>query len=189
MGIRIVMLMGDNEKTAKQIANKAGITEYYANLLPQDKVLRIEEIVKERRQEQQHHHKSKKRNTVVMVGDGINAAPALAKADLDIAMGKTGTDVAVETADIVLMTEDLKKIPYLIRASRQSILAIQETFFETLSVDGIGFILAATGHLNSLMAAFIHIVSEFVFMINSARLVIDDDRSINPMVVRNTANS
>lgn len=170
MGIHVIMLTGDNEKIAKRIADEVGIREYYAELLPQHKVSKIEEIVE---REQSKGTKNKKNSNIVMVGDGINDAPALAKADVGIAMGRTGTDVAVETADVVLMTEDLKKIPYLIRASKQSILAIQENFFGTLSVDGAGFILAATGHLNPLMAAFIHIVSEFVFMVNSARLIIE----------------
>ena len=171
MGIHVIMLTGDNEKITEQIADEVGIHEYYAELLPQHKVSKIEEIVE--REQSKGSTKNKKNSNIVMVGDGINDAPALAKADVGIAMGKTGTDVAIETADVVLMTEDLKKIPYLIRASRQSILAIRENFYGTLSVDGIGFILAATSHLNPLMAAFIHIVSEFVFMVNSARLIIE----------------
>jgi len=172
MGIRTIMLTGDNEKIAKQIAEQAGIDEYYANLLPQDKVSKIEEIVKKKQGES-----SKAKGTVVMVGDGINDAPALAKADVGIAMGKTGTDVAIETADVVLMTENLLRIPFLIKSSRQSILAIRENFFGTLSVDGIGFVLAATGNLNPLIAAFIHIASELVFMVNSARLIIENEKS------------
>lgn len=171
MGMRVIMLTGDNKSVAGQIANEAGIDEYYSDLLPQDKISRIEEIV-QRNQERN----AKSKSAVVMVGDGINDAPALVKADVGIAMGKTGTDVAVETADVVLMTEDLKKIPYLIKASRQSVLAIKENFFGTLSVDGIGFVLAATGHLNPLIAAFIHIASELVFMVNSARLIIENDK-------------
>lgn len=170
MGIRTIMLTGDNEKIARQIAQEADIDEYYANLLPQDKVFKIEELVKTNRGD-------KAKGIVVMVGDGINDAPALAKADVGIAMGKTGTDVAIETADVVLMTENLLRIPYLIKSSRQSILAIRENFFGTLSVDGIGFVLAATGNLNPLIAAFIHIASELVFMANSARLIMDNEKS------------
>ncbi|MDE1829525.1 MAG: cation-translocating P-type ATPase [Thaumarchaeota archaeon] len=163
MGIKVIMLTGDNEKIAKRISEEVGIEEYGAELLPDDKVTRIEEIVK----------KSTKGKTVVMVGDGINDAPALAKADVGIAMGKTGTDVAVETADVVLMSEDLMKIPYIIKKSRGSIFVVKQNFFGTLSVDGIGFVLAFTGHINPLLAALIHVSSELVFMVNSARLIFD----------------
>lgn len=162
MKIKVVMLTGDNEKIAKRIAQEVGIDEYHAELLPQDKVSKIEEIVRE--------------NTggemVVMVGDGINDAPALAKAHVGIAMG-SGTDVAIQTADIVLMTEDLMRIPYVIRNSKQSIFAIRQNFFGTLGVDGLGFILAFTGHINPLLAALIHVSSELVFMVNSTRLILD----------------
>ncbi len=163
MKIKVVMLTGDNGNIAKRIAEEVGIDEYYPELLPHDKVNRIEEIVR----------KQGKGKTVVMVGDGINDAPALAKAHVGIAMGKTGTDIAIETADVVLMTEDLLKIPYLIKSSQKSMSTIRQNFFGTLSVDGFGFMLAFTGHLNPLLAAFIHVASELVFMINSARLIID----------------
>jgi heavy metal translocating P-type ATPase len=179
MGMHVVMLTGDDEKVAKQIADEAGIDEYYADLLPQDKISKIEKIVQKRQEQSSEGKVRRKRRTVVMVGDGINDAPALAKADVGIAMGRTGTDVAAETADVVLMTEDLKKIPYLVRASRQSVFTIKENFLGTLSVDGIGFVLAATGQLNPLIAAFIHIASELVFMVNSARLIIENDGLTN----------
>jgi len=164
MNIHVVMLTGDNERIARKIANEAGIQEYHADLLPEDKVSIIEEIVRKQKKE-----------SVVMVGDGINDAPALAKADVGIAMGR-GADVAIETADVVLMTEDLSKIPYLLKTSRQSLFVIKQNFFGTLSVDGLGFILAFVGLINPLMAAIIHISSELVFMTNSARLIIDSNR-------------
>ena len=163
MNIKVVMLTGDNEKIAKRIAEEVGIDEYHSELLPQDKVSKIEDIVR-------IHGNDK---MVVMVGDGVNDAPALAKAHVGIAMGKTGTDVAIETADVVLMSEDLMKIPYLIKNSRQSIFAVRQNFFGTLGVDGFGFILAFTGHINPLLAALIHVSSELVFMVNSARLIVD----------------
>ena len=161
MKIKVVMLTGDNEKIAKRIAEEVGIDEYHAELLPEDKVSKIEEIVKQNDSQM-----------VVMVGDGVNDAPSLAKAHVGIAMG-SGTDVAIETADVVLMTNDLMKIPYLIKSSRQSISAIRQNFFGTLGVDGFGILLAFTGHINPLLAVVIHVSSELVFMVNSARLIID----------------
>jgi heavy metal translocating P-type ATPase len=174
MKIHVVMLTGDNERTARKIANEAGIEEYHADLLPEDKVSIIEEIVRKQNKGGERK-KKKKQETVVMVGDGINDAPALAKADVGIAMGR-GTDVAIETADVVLMTEDLTKIPYLLKTSRRSLFVIKQNFFGTLSVDGLGFILAFVGLINPLLAAIIHISSELVFMTNSARLIIDSNR-------------
>ncbi len=167
MGINLVMLTGDNENVTKRIAEDAGIDKFYANLLPQDKVAKIEEIVDRQKRE-------RKGKTMIMIGDGINDAPALAKADVGIAMGKTGTDIAVEIADVVLMAEDLDKIPYILRASRQSLSVIRQNFFGTLFVDGLGFILAFMGIINPLLAAMIHIGSELIFIANAARLIVDN---------------
>ena len=167
MGITVIMLTGDNERIASKVARELGIDHYYSNLLPDEKVSRIEKI------SEIWQNQKKKQKAVVMVGDGINDAPALAKADVGIAMGKRGTDVAIETADVVLMTDDLVKIPYLIKSSKNAIFTVRQNFFGTLSIDGLGFVLAAMGHLNPLIAALIQVVSELVFMVNSARLVYD----------------
>jgi Cu+-exporting ATPase len=166
MGLHPIMLTGDNEKIATRLAKETGIDEFYAELLPEDKVSKIKEIVKEQRR-----NNKKRTTTVIMVGDGINDAPALAEADVGIAMGKTGTDVVIETADVILMTDDLTKIPHLIRSSRRTIFTIKQNFVGTLAVDGLGFILAFVGVLNPLLAAFIHVSSELLFMVNSARLL------------------
>ena len=166
MNLHPIMLTGDNENTAKKIAKESGIEEYYANMLPEDKVTKIKEIVGKQ-------NSKKKRKSVIMVGDGINDAPALAEADVGVAMGKTGTDVVIETADVILMTENLTKIPYLVKSSKRTIFTIKQNFFGTLLIDGLGFVLAFVGLLNPLLAAVIHVVSELVFIINSARLLRD----------------
>jgi Cd2+/Zn2+-exporting ATPase len=103
----VVMLTGDNEVVAAQIAAEVGVDDYYAELLPEDKVAVINQV-------------RDKYGSVAMVGDGVNDAPALATAEIGIAMGAAGTDVALETADIVLMSDDLKNIPYVIGLSKKT---------------------------------------------------------------------
>ncbi|MGF1503791.1 MAG: heavy metal translocating P-type ATPase [Anaerolineae bacterium] len=104
---QIVMLTGDNERVAHAIAEQAGVDAYFADLLPEDKVTRLKAL-------------REQYGTVAMVGDGVNDAPALAAADLGIAMGAAGTDVALETADVVLMADDLNKVPYVAALSRRT---------------------------------------------------------------------
>ncbi|GAB5377868.1 MAG: hypothetical protein AcusKO_43300 [Acuticoccus sp.] len=118
---RIVMLTGDNEGTARAIAQAAGIDEYRAGLLPADKVEAVSDL---------------KRGgaKVAMIGDGINDAPALAEADVGIAMGVAGTDVALESADAALMSDDLSKVPFLLRLSRGAVNNIQQNFAASLLI-------------------------------------------------------
>jgi heavy metal translocating P-type ATPase len=157
LGIRTIMLTGDNHDIAEAVAKEVGIDEFHSELLPQDKVSFVESLVS-------------RGHRVAMVGDGINDAPALARANVGIGMGG-GTDVAIEEADIVLMTNDLQKISDIAKMSRKAYRTIMTNFYGTVSVDGIGISLAALGMLNPILAAVIHVVSELVFILNSARLM------------------
>jgi heavy metal translocating P-type ATPase len=157
MGIFTVMLTGDNKTTANKVAEVVGIDEVHAELLPGDKVAFVEKLVA-------GGHK------VAMVGDGINDAPALARANVGIGMG-AGTDVAIEEADIILMTNDLQKIADVARLSKKAYRTIMTNFYGTIAVDGIGVTLAFLGFLSPLLAAGIHVVSELIFILNSARLI------------------
>lgn len=136
---RLLMLTGDNEATAKAIARDAGITEFRAELLPEEKVAAIEELVE-------------KGESVAMVGDGINDAPALARATLGIAMGAAGTDAAIETADIALMSDDLGKLPWLIRHSRRTLSIIRQNIAFSLTIKAV-FVLLTVAGMASLWAA------------------------------------
>ena len=117
----IVMLTGDNAKVAAKIAERAGVDEFHADLLPQDKVTVLKSL-------------QKKYGPVAMVGDGVNDAPSLATADIGIAMGGAGTDVAIETADVVLMSDDLRKIPFSIGLARQARKVVWQNLTFALSV-------------------------------------------------------
>ncbi|GAB1472539.1 hypothetical protein MASR2M66_34170 [Chloroflexota bacterium] len=117
----IVMLTGDNAKVAAQIAARAGVDEFHADLLPQDKVTVLKSL-------------QKKYGPTAMVGDGVNDAPSLATADIGIAMGGAGTDVAIETADMVLMSDDLHKIPFAIGLARQAKKVVWQNITFSLAV-------------------------------------------------------
>jgi Cd2+/Zn2+-exporting ATPase len=117
----VVMLTGDNERVAASIAARAGVDEFHAGLLPQDKVRQLK-ILHDRY------------GPTAMVGDGVNDAPALAVADVGIAMGGAGTDVALETADVVLMSDDLKHLPYAIGLARQARRTVYQNLAFSLAV-------------------------------------------------------
>ncbi|HUJ13287.1 MAG TPA: cation-translocating P-type ATPase [Thermoanaerobaculia bacterium] len=157
LGIRTILLTGDEATVAASVANSIGVEEVHAGLLPEDKLDRVENLVR-----------SGKR--VAMVGDGINDAPALTAATVGVAMG-SGTDVARESADIVLLGNDLAKFAEVLQIARHTRAIVMQNFTGTLLVDGVGMALAAFGYLNPLLAAFIHVSSELAFILNSARLL------------------
>jgi heavy metal translocating P-type ATPase len=157
MGIRTVLITGDTQAVAETVARELHIDDVQAELLPEQKSERVKAL------------RSQGRN-VAMVGDGINDAPALTEANVGVAMG-AGTDVARESADIVLIGNDLPKFVETIKIARRCRSIIMTNFAGTLVVDGIGVGLAAFGFLNPLLAALIHVVSELVFILNSARLL------------------
>jgi heavy metal translocating P-type ATPase len=157
MGLRTVLLTGDAKAVAEDVGKKLGVDEVASELLPEEKLQYVKRLA-----ENSH--------TVAMVGDGVNDAPALAQATVGVAMG-SGTDVAQESADVVLIGSDLSKLVETLRIARRCRRTIMQNFVGTLVVDTIGVGMAAFGLLNPLLAAFIHVSSELVFILNSARLV------------------
>ena len=156
---RIVMLTGDNAATAQVIAAELGIDEVRADLMPEDKVAAIAEL-----QAQGHR--------VGMVGDGINDAPALAKADVGIAMGGGGTQAALEAADIALMTDDLGKIAAARAIARRAYRTVQENLFVGVGVVHVlGIIAALLGWIGPIQAAIIHLGPDILVFVNSVKLL------------------
>jgi P-type E1-E2 ATPase len=157
MGMRTILLTGDATSIAREVGSRLGVDEVLAELLPEQKLVEVRELQSSGKQ-------------VAMVGDGINDAPALAQADVGIAMG-SGTDVARESADVVLLGNDLLKLVEALRIARRCRGIIWQNFAGTLVVDGLGILLAAFSFLNPLLAAFIHVSSELLFILNSTRLL------------------
>jgi P-type E1-E2 ATPase len=157
MGLKTVLLTGDAKTVAEDIGRRLGVDEIAAELLPEDKLEFVSRLMRER-------------HNVVMVGDGVNDAPALMKATVGVAMG-AGTDVARESANVVLIGNDLSKLVETLSIARRCHRTIMQNFVGTLIVDSIGVGLAAFGFLNPLLAAFIHVSSEMTFILNSARLL------------------
>ncbi|AMV70609.1 heavy metal-translocating P-type ATPase [Desulfuromonas sp. DDH964] len=157
---RIVMLTGDNAGTARAIAAETGIEEYHCELLPEDKVEAIGRLVREN-------------NTVAMVGDGINDAPAMAAATFGIAMGAMGTDAALETADMALMSDDLSKLPWLIRHSRRTLRNIQQNIGFALGLKAVFIVLTLFGMATLWMAIAADMGATLLVVFNSLRLLND----------------
>ena len=157
MGLRTVLLSGDTQAATTSVGRDLGVDEMVGELLPEQKANWVREL----------RGKGRK---VAMVGDGINDAPALVEADVGIAMG-SGTDVARESADIILIGNDLSKFVETLRIARRCRGIIMQNFVGTLAVDSVGVGMAALGFLNPLLAAIIHVVSELTFILNSTRLL------------------
>jgi Cd2+/Zn2+-exporting ATPase len=153
----IVMLTGDHRATAEVIARQTGVDEIHADLLPSDKVAVLESLVA-------------RFGKVAMVGDGVNDAPALARATLGIAMGE-GTDVAIETADVALMSDDLSKLPWLIRHSRRTVAVIRENVVAALSVKVLFAVLTIFGYASLWSAIAADTGTSLLVIFNGLRLL------------------
>ncbi|MCL5997245.1 MAG: cation-translocating P-type ATPase [Chloroflexi bacterium] len=158
LGVEVVMLTGDNRITAERIAAYLGIERVYAQVLPQDKLRIIRDL----------QAGGKK---VAFVGDGVNDAPALAAADIGVAMGLIGTDVAVETAGIGLMADDLARLPQLIDLSRRTLRVIRQNVIFSMSMNVLSVVLGGVGIIGPVAGALMHELSALPVLANAARLI------------------
>jgi Cd2+/Zn2+-exporting ATPase len=154
----IVMLTGDSPGTARAIAKELGVDEVRADLLPEDKVAAVEEL-------------RKRYGTVAMVGDGVNDAPALAAADVGIAMGVAGSDAALETADIALMSDELLRIPYTLRLSRATVRNIKANLAISIVMKAAFVVAAVAGVATLWMAVVADTGASVIVIANALRLL------------------
>lgn len=160
LGLRSVMLSGDNQKTAEAIAKAVGIDDARGDLLPEDKIAAIDEL--------REVHGG---GAVGMVGDGVNDAPALAKADIGMAMGAAGTDTALETADVALMKDDLRAVPEFIVLSRRTSAVLKQNITLSLAAKGVFFVLAIVGVATLWMAVLADVGATLLVIANGLRVV------------------
>jgi heavy metal translocating P-type ATPase len=164
LGIKTAMLTGDNMRTAKSIAEQTGVDEYHAELLPEQKVAVIGEM--------------KKGNVVAMVGDGVNDAPALANSDVGFAMGAAGSDVAIETADVALLGDDLTKVEYAISLSRKAFTRMKGNIIYAFVWNIVALSLAAFGILTPVLAVILAEAGCISVVINSALLLLSKPKPL-----------
>lgn len=158
LGIRTLMLSGDNNRTARAIATQVGIDEAYGDLLPQDKLALIEQ-------------RAAAGTLIGMVGDGINDGPALARADIGFAMGAAGTGAAIETADVALMDDDLGKLPQFIRLSHRTHRLLVQNIVIALGIKGVFLVLTLVGLGSMWMAVFADVGASLIVVANGLRLL------------------
>ena len=155
---KTVMLTGDNQRTAEAIGQEVGVTDIRADLLPEDKLNFMKEL-------------RERYSSVAMVGDGVNDAPALAASTVGVAMGGAGTDTALETADIALMSDDLSKLPFTIKLSRRALRTIKQNITFSLVVKAIALLLVIPGWLTLWIAIFADMGATLIVTLNSLRLL------------------
>lgn len=166
LGVQPVLLTGDNDLAAQAISEKLQIREVHANCLPEDKLTWIDTY-------------QKKKESICMIGDGINDAPALKKADVGIAMGGVGSDIAVDAADIALVDDEVKEIPHLLALSRRMMTTIKCNLTFSMVLNFLAIILAIGGILNPVVGALVHNAGSVLVIINSAILLKWRKRNVN----------
>ena len=158
IGVRPVLLTGDNQHAANAIAGQLGIRDVHAGCLPEDKLDRISAYQREG-------------NAVCMIGDGINDAPALKMADVGIAMGGIGSDIAVDAADIALVDDEIRELPHLLSLSRRMMTTIKVNLTFSMGLNFLAIALAITGLLGPVIGALVHNAGSVLVIINSALLL------------------
>ncbi len=153
----LIMLTGDNKEVAMQVANMLEIDTVYAELLPTDKVQKVEEILKE------------SNGSTIFIGDGINDAPVLTRADIGIAMGGLGSDAAVEASDIVIMDDDISKIDTAINISKKTLRIVKENITFALLVKLVVLILGGLGYADMWLAVVADVGVSFIAILNAMR--------------------
>lgn len=166
LGVQPVLLTGDNDQAAQAISQKLQIREVHANCLPEDKIIWIDTY-------------QKKKDSICMIGDGINDAPALKKADVGIAMGGVGSDIAVDAADIALVDDEVKEIPHLLALSHRMMTTIKCNLIFSMTLNFLAIILAIGGILNPVVGALVHNAGSVLVIINSAILLKWRKRNVN----------
>ena len=154
-----VMLTGDRREAAEYTARELGIDEIHAQLLPADKVACVEKLLEKQPQKER----------LAFVGDGINDAPVLTRADLGIAMGSMGSDAAIEAADLVLMDDDIRKIASIVRISRKTVRIVKQNIVFALGVKALVLFLGAFGAANMWEAVFADVGVSVIAILNSMR--------------------
>lgn len=155
---QLVMLTGDNEHTANKVAKQLGLAKVFANLLPEDKVSKVKAC-------------KQKGKILAMVGDGINDTPAIATADVGIAMGGTGTDITMETADIVLLSDKLDSLAYAYKLSKATVRNMKQNMFFAISIVSLLLIGVLSGNIFLASGMLIHELSVLIVILNAMRLV------------------